>query len=328
MDTAVVKELNKNSLRSRLTQRREATIQELAEPTGLSVVTVKALLNEMIAQGEVIEGETAPSGGGRPSRRYVYNGEYRHAAAVYGYQNENKNSIHVLVVNLFGECVYKDQAFIEDIRVESFCGMLDRAMGAYPKIAAIAFGLPGFEENGVIVANDYGGIVGDRFLRFYQSRYGLPIRYINDVNAAVVGYSGPAHVKTCLAGIYFPRLYRPGAGMVINGGVYTGAQHFAGEIGHLLPDTDWLLLDYDDEEAVSDAVARMLGIYCCVVAPEQFILYGDFFSEKSAGEIRCRTQDLLCGQFQVNVEVSSAFERDFERGMTALALRQLGDTFI
>lgn len=328
MDTAHVKQLNLTALRAQLIFKRAATIQELSQMTGLSVVTVKALLGEMIERGEVTQGDMVPSGGGRPSRLYVCNGSYRHSVVIYGHQQLNKNSIHVLVINLFEEIVYREQAYIDDIRIDSFCSMIDRAVTAYPATAAIAFGLPGFEDNGIIVANDYCGIVGNRFVPFYQSRYNVPVAFINDVNAAVKGYSRLAQAKTCLAGIYFPRIYRPGAGLVINGEVYTGAQHFAGEIGRLLPDTDWLTIDYNDDEAVTDAVSRLLSIYCRVVAPEQFVLYGDFFAENSAHVITSKTEKQLCGQFRVNVSVSAAFDADFERGMSAIALKTLSDTYI
>ena len=328
MDTAHVKQLNLTALRALLVFKRAATIQELSKLTGLSVVTVKALLGEMIECGEVTEGDMVPSGGGRPSRLYVYNGDYRHAVLIYGHQEQNRNSIHLLVINLFEEIVYSEQAYIDDIQIDSFCGMIDRAVKTFQTIAAIAFGLPGFEENGKIVANDYSGIVGNGFLPFYQSRYGFPVAFINDVNAAVKGYSLLVPAKTCLVGIYFPRIYRPGAGMVINGKVYLGTQNFAGEIGRLLPDTDWLTLDYNDGEAVADAVSRLLAVYCQVVAPEQFVLYGDFFEENSAEVITTNTEDRLDGQFRVNVSVSAAFDADFERGMGAVALKTLHDTLI
>ncbi len=325
MDTAVVKELNKKAIRCQLVKKRQATIQELSTLTQLSVVTVKALLTEMIDKGEVNEGSFIPSGGGRPSQLFVYNGAYRHAAIIYGHQQENRNSIHVLVVNLLGECVERKQAYLDDIRVESFCGMLDSAIDAYPGVAAIAFGLPGFEENGVIIANDYSGIVGGSFMNFYQTRYKRPVIFSNDVNAAVKGYSELHSESACLVGIYFPRIYMPGAGMVLSGDVYTGSQHFAGEIGHLLPDIDWTKLDYDDGQSAPDAVSRLLSIYCRVIAPHQFILYGDFFNEDDASLIKRKTESLLSGQFCVNVAQSSAFEDDFEHGMTALALEYLND---
>lgn len=329
VNTATIKELNKKRLRVQLIDKREATIHELSGMTGLSVVTVKSLLVELIAKGEVVEGDIAPSDGGRPSQLYVYNGGYRHAVVVYGHQKQNNNLIHMLVVNLFGECVYRKEAVIDDVRAESLIELIDAAVDAYPSIGTVCFGLPGVEENGVIVSNDYCGIVGDRLMPSVQSRFGLPVAFINDVNAAVKGFFSICEARdcACLVGIYFPRIFRPGAGMVLGSKVYTGLRHFAGEIGHLPPDIDWMKLNYADDRSVVSAVSQLLAIYCRVVAPGQFILYGDFFKEESAAAIKACTEKLLDGQFPVNVALSDRFENDFEQGMILTALEQMDNTF-
>lgn len=328
VNTATIKELNKKRLRDRLIGKRESTIHELSEMTGLSVVTVKSLLVELIAKGEVFEGDMAPSDGGRPSQLYLYNGGYRHAVVVYGHQKQNKNSIHVLVVNLFGECEYRKETLIDDVRAESLIELIDAAVDAYPSVGTVCFGLPGVEENGVIITNDYCGIVGDELMQSVQSR-GLSVAFINDVNAAVKGFFSDCEARACacLVGIYFPRIYPPGAGMVLGSKVYTGLRHFAGEIGRLLPDIDWMTLNYADDRSVASAVSRLLAIYCRVVAPDQFILYGDFFNEESAAAIKACAEELLDGQFPVNIALSGRFENDFEHGMILTALEHMEYTF-
>lgn len=52
-DTRLMKQLNKSTLRNILSQKRTATKPELAKYSGLSVVTVNALLSEMLYSGEV-----------------------------------------------------------------------------------------------------------------------------------------------------------------------------------------------------------------------------------------------------------------------------------
>jgi len=327
-NTTLIKEMNKKLVREQLKHMRKAAIIELAHATGLSVVTVKSLLIELIEQGEVREGEAVPSNGGRPSMLYIYNNNYRHALVIYGYQKNNDNLINFCVVNLFGECVYRNEVYIEDVQVDSFAPYIDKAMDMYPTIGTIGFGLPGVEYAGIITLNDYCGIVGDAFMNYYQRKYALPVIFVNDVNAAVKGFSSDKTITdiSCLVGIYFPRIYPPGAGMMINGDIYTGAHHFAGEIGHLLPGVDWRRIHYDDKEAVADAVASILAIYCRVVAPNQFILYGDFFSDTLLKKVQLQLSGLLNERYIVNAAFSADFETDFERGMIMSALEQLIDT--
>jgi len=324
---ADIKEINKKLLRACLKEKREATILALSLMTELSVVTVKSLLGEMIGQGEVFLGGTMPSTGGRPSRRYAYNGDYRHAVAVYGYQRQSRNLLRAMVVNLFGEIVYRKESVEDKVDTAVISALTDDAVSAFPTASVLCLGLPGVETDGEIVINDYRELIGAGLLPHLQERYKMPVYFMNDVNAAVQGRYGrhPDASCECLAGVYFPRIYRPGAGLVMHGKVYEGAKHFAGEIGHLPPGVEWLKLDYSNPEEVAEAVSQLLSLYCRIVAPNRFVLYGDFFTDGSADVIRKRTEALLNGQFEVNVTVSERFEEDFECGMAGMALERLNE---
>ena len=327
-NTVLIKEMNKGRVRSELKNMRKATIYELSQKTGLSVVTVKAVLEELITQNEVYEGHTIPSNGGRPSMCYHYNAEFRYGIVIYGYQENNGNLIRLLVVNLFGECVRRIETSIENVQVSSFCRYIDAVLKEYPAIGAIGFGLPGVEENGIITLNDYSSLVGDAFMDYYRQRYNVPVVFINDVNAAVKGrFPHQSSMESqCMVGIYFPRIYPPGAGMVMGGQIYTGAHHFAGEIGHLLSGVDWTKIDYSDVPVVCKAVAQLLAVYCRIVAPSQFILYGDFFNEAYISSIKTYAQALLPPSFPVNATFSCDFGADVEQGMIISVLDLISHT--
>ncbi len=327
-NTVVIKEVNKELVRNQLKQLREATIHQLSQKTGLSVVTVNSLLAEMKETGEVFEGSMIPSNGGRPSILYAYNENFRLAVVIYGYQKKGSNLIHFLVVNLFGECVERREVYIPDVEVESFCPYIDEAVQKYPTVGAIGFGLPGSEENGIILSNDYKQLVGSGFMQFYRERYGLPVVFVNDVNAAVNGYYASRENLKCVVGLYFPRIYLPGGGIIVNGQIHHGFRSFAGEFTGLPLGIDWLRLDYTDGAAVAEAVGRLLAAYCCMIAPEEFVLYGDFFTKESADRIRNYAQGLLPEYFEVWVRVSGNFEKDFETGTIQASLELLNDSFV
>jgi hypothetical protein len=233
----------------------------------------------------------------------------------------------MLVINLFGVCVRRIEAFIDNIQVSSFCRYIDALLEDFPTVGAIGFGLPGVEENGLIQSNDYGDLVGDAFMEYYRHKYGVPVLFINDVNAAVKGcFARLSPKSTCLVGIYFPRTFPPGAGLVINGEIYTGAHHYAGEIGHLISGFDWTRVNYSDASVVCKAVAELLAMYCRIVAPSQFILYGDFFSEAHMLAIKANAQALLHQSFPVNVSFVSNFGSDVELGMILSVLEQIDET--
>ncbi len=325
-NTILIRELNKKKIREELKAMRESTIFTLSQKTGLSMVTVKAALNEMTESGEVFPWHTVPSGGGRPSMLYQYQPHFRHALLIYGFQKNEGNLIRALVVNLYGECAWRQETVVQDVQPESFCPLIEAALQRFPNLAVIGFGLPGVEENGIITVNDYEHLVGVAFTEYYQQKYSLPVIYLNDVNAAVKSRGAASPDTGCLVGIYFPRLYPPGAGMVIRGEVHTGAHGFAGEIGGLFPDIDWVRMDYGEQQAVRGAIARMLAIYCRIAAPDRFVLYGDFFRDEDAARIRSVTEKLLGNRYSVDVSVSAEFERDFEQGMILAALGRIDET--
>lgn len=67
-DAKLMKELNKRQLRRILRQCKEATKPELADRTGLSVVTINSLLEDLLKTGEVVQSGLALPGEDAPAR--------------------------------------------------------------------------------------------------------------------------------------------------------------------------------------------------------------------------------------------------------------------
>lgn len=329
-NTLLIKKINLNLVRKQMLSLRAATKQQLSNLTGLSLMTVSSIIAEMTDSGEVVEGNSIPSNGGRPTAEFCYNGELNHAVIFLGYQKDSRNFIRMRVINLFGDCVYAEEKYFDTVFCNSFDEMLDRAFALFAKIAFIGFGLPGEEENGIVTINDYPQLVGKEFAKRYREAYNVPVLLVNDVNATVFGY----YERNCkshpfgdaLVGLYFPRLRNPGMGLVIGGEIYCGKQNFAGEVGHLPIGIGWDHLDYKKKPAVYDAISRLLSVVICTVAPEKLVLYGDFFSEGDDACIKEHTENLLQGDFLVDLEIKFYLEADYEYGLTSLILDSLYDT--
>lgn len=325
----LMKEINKNLVRDSLKMLRKATKQELSLRTGLSVVTIHSLLSEMIQDKEVYEGDMVPSNGGRPSLVYCYNENYGHVMVIYGHQKDNNNLIRMLVVNLVGDTVYREEGFFKKITVDSFDEMIEQGLRKYPSIELIGFGLPGEEEDGIITLNDYEDIIGPFFMKHIKEKFKLQASFVNDINAAINGYY---HYKSLgnydsLVGLYFPRIYNPGAGIVIKGEIFTGKSSFAGEIGALPIGIDWLTLDYLKEEEAADKIAKLVAVFSTILAPDLFVLYGDFLTAELGEKIKKKAEAILGGLFLIHLTVSDKFEDDFELGMIKATLEQLENKY-
>ena len=323
-DAKLMKELNKRQLRRILRQCKEATKPELADRTGLSVVTINSLLEDLLKTGEVVQSGLAPSGGGRPSTRYQYRPDYRYAVLLYGHQSKGRNLMHLAVVNLMGECVWRKKEYFDEILVESFEAVLDDVIGRFPEIGLLAFGLPGEVVDDVVTIHDYQALVGPEFMAHYKERYHLPVVFENDINAMTYGACREGDVeKATVAGIYLPRIYPPGAGLVIQGKIYYGTSHCAGELAGLPVPVSWDSLDYGRENDVLENLKLLTAVYGFTVAPETLIFYGDFFTEELQEQLRAYSGRLLEGKFHMDLIFAENLERDYEEGMKRLALEAL-----
>lgn len=320
----VIRELNKKLIRKAFYLLHTQTAAELSQTTGLSVVTTNALLREMMDDKEVMISHELVINGGRPAAKYQYNEFYQCTAVLYGCQKNNKDFITMIVTDIFGRCVLRECMTMLTINVRSFEDMLDKAFQEFPMIKIIAFGLPGEEADGIILYNDYKGIVGNSFMKHYMNRYKVPVYFMNDVNAGVYGYYyKKVYPDKNVVGIFFPRQYAPGAGIIINGEIYTGLRGFAGEIGFLPNGINWNNLNYQEEDDVIDAVSNVITILSCVVAPDRFVLYGDFFQQSSKDKLEQRINNMLQNQYTAWIDISSELAGDIEYGLICLALHEL-----
>lgn len=320
-----MKEINKNILRQVLKERRKATKPELSALTKLSVVTVNSLIMEMVSSGEVLEGNEVPSNGGRPSKQYVYNGNHKKAIIIYGHQDNKQDLFHMLIMNALGECIDRKKGYYAGIAIDSFDPWIESAFKTHGNICSIVFGLPGAEEDGVIYAHDYPGIVGDQFLSHYKEKYGVAVLYENDINATVYGYYVGQSSETVetVVGLYYPRVYGPGAGVVIKGEIYKGCKNFAGEVGWIPLDPSWDEVDYENPEEIVHILSQIAVVYSCVLAPERIVFYGDFMTEKILEELVSRVQNLLQRTFLPQIRFEKCLQKDFENGMLQIARNEL-----
>ncbi len=205
-----MKQNNAQTVLSALRSGKTSTIKDMAQRTGLSFATVGNVLNGFVERGEVILGEMHSATGGRPSQAYTYNAEYAHVLALSARIRNGENIISACIENLYGEAVWQTEKCFDTIQLNSFETMIETSLEAYPTISIVACSLPGIEQNGVILTNDYTELEGISFKEYFQTKYQLSVVIENDVNAAVLGYGRNAEAVSVLVGIYFPRFFGPG----------------------------------------------------------------------------------------------------------------------
>ena len=312
-----------DALRRVLVSMHRATRAQLAEATGLSAMTVGKLLAAMQERGEVYQKDTLRLSGGRPSVIAQYNGDYLHFAVISVEQREGKNAFTLSIYNLFGEPVLSEELLLKQVCPDSFDAFFEQAQLQGYRLALCVFVLPGVADGENIVLCDLDALIGNAFLPRLKERFGLEILFENDVNGAVLGHAFNAGKDDVCVGIYFPRTYYPGAGIVIGNKILHGNQRFAGEIGCVQGEEAWLTLDYTDEQRVIDMIGQSLLIYACTVAPHSVVLYGDFFTPDIEYKLRGYLQERLKRRFDMEISCRSSMAADMERGAVKLGLERM-----
>lgn len=327
-NTMQVRQHNKTVIRQAMLCLRQATRPQLAQKTGLSQVTVSAVLAELMEKGEVESCGSVPSEGGRPSACYRYRGERHNAGVLYTYQMEGRTLVQLEVFDLFGDRVDRASQFLGDLRPESFDALLDAAFQETPDIRTLALGVPGQVEGEKILFCDHRALAGDALSRRWKGRYHVPVLLENDINAAVLGYVQglPGEVAGLTAGLYFPGRFGPGMGLALGRSPWPGRQGFVGEFHYLYGLDQWNGMDHGNPAAVEETAARYLRAVCVMAGPERVVLYGDIFRPGSAEAIRQKVEKTFYNAYGLQLEVRRDMGPDYSAGMKALALRQLKRT--
>lgn len=311
-----------DALRRALKGMRRATRSQLAKATGLSAMTVGKLLSVMEERGEAREDGMIASGG-RPSSIVCYDGEYARFATVCVQQREGKSAFEWGVYNLFGERVEGKTLLLDRVEIDSFDAFFEQARTRGDRLRLAVFALPGEAEGDRLFISDFEALMDERFLPRIRERYGVETLFENDVNAAALGRASQADGSGVCAGIYLPRRFPPGAGVIVDGEILHGHRNFAGEIAFIHGARTWTALDYGDEERVLGLLSELLVILACTVAPQSVALYGDFLTPSMETALEARLNRRLEGHFDMRVMCQTDMAPDMERGAVQLGLRRM-----
>ncbi|WP_410512414.1 ROK family transcriptional regulator [Paenibacillus sp. BR2-3] len=322
----VIKEVNINLVRKVLKEKKQATKRQIAEITGLSIVTVGTMLQHLAGQNEVLEAGLTSSRGGRPAQQYIYNEDYALALILFPHERDGDIFIHSSVVNLSGSCVYETDVKVEKVNLLSLEQIIDTSLAGHPSIQAIGLGLPGAEYDGKMVVSDYEALLGISVTEHFRLRYHKPVVIENDVNAAVIGFCNRTQVEadSSIVYLYFPERFPPGAGIFINGKLYKGKRSFAGEVAHMPLGIPWgedsLLASF---ERLCEAIGKLTVAVSSVLNPDAVVLYGSFLRPEHLNAITklCGTQ--LPPSAMPRVILSKDFAADYVKGMIVQTLSTL-----
>ena len=217
---------------------------ELAGATGLSAATVSNIVKELAVAGIV---HTTPST--RSGRRAQHVTLARTLGLVVGVQFALRH-MRVALADASGTIVTEHQLPLgNDHRADAgldraallIADMLDSVDALSSDVLAIAVGLPAPIDARRATVSTPGILRGwDNVpvAEVMRRRTGRPVYVENDSNLGALGELRYGAAQGCQQAVYVRVSQRIGAGIIIDGHVYTGALGTAGEIGHMTIDED------------------------------------------------------------------------------------------
>jgi len=241
----LLKRLNMLALLELVRAEGKMSRADLARRSGLSPPAVSALVAKLVRAGLLLEEGAGESRGGRPPTLLRFNARFGYVLGA----DLGGTRVRVAVADLAGEFLAQEEEPTRkappSVRtvVEQIVRLSRRAVEAagvrWRQVKAMAIGAPGITdvESGVVRhAPNLPGWRDVPLRELLEARLRLPVHVDNDVNMAVLGEQwrgvaqGRRHVVFVAIGAGI------GAGLLINGALYRGATHAAGEVGYMLLD--------------------------------------------------------------------------------------------
>lgn len=214
---------------------------EITSITGLTQAAISNIVGELLAMGLVLEAGRVTSRGGRPRVRLVINPDACYVVGV----DLARTHIRAAVIDLTGSVkhsltVASSLRRPHDITSARLLALLHQLLDEFgprrTQIVGIGIGAPGplSAREGVILAPpNFTGWRNVPLKQIVEDRFHLPVWIENDARACALAEGWFGHGRTFEQFVYIGVGTGVGAGMMLNGLLYRGANDLAGELGHV-----------------------------------------------------------------------------------------------
>lgn len=316
-----IRNQNLKILRKTLHQQQVATISQLKELTGLSVVTLNKLVQALIETGEIIEGEVIQLSSGRPAKSYQFNATHQLILIVSCYQRGGHDYAGYSVHNLFGECIERREELLSTIHTDEFRIGIDRYLDRYSKIAAIGISMPTDTVGGRMASAVRHDPQSKRLAHHLQQHFNVPVFFETDINAATLGcYNRSA--QDYVAGLVLVPGRAPACGFCYMGNLIRGKDGLAGEVRFFPMYNERGVLPEEPLQADELAI-RTLRAVMCVLNPDLVTVYTENLKPSLVDRLKKRISSVAEQTLIPKIELNSRIRDDIVSGMVTLCLDAL-----
>lgn len=247
----------------------EAGRREMSAAIGVSHVMIGRMVQRLTEEGVLKETGYAPSGGGRPEKRYRYNGA--HACVLLFRMNEEENRGTLELLDMQGRLLEQQSARFTHLHAEILDGWLAALTRRWQrKVRHMALYVPQAQ------------VIHELITHLKQER-GLNVIPLNAAEALADKRSNTLTLL-CQRGNIPHAVHRNTAELQI-----------CPHLNRLpLPDR-WESMDYSDHTLTEEMICRLIQTLTCVLAPERVLLHCDYLTERLISRIRYNLSAKLKG---------------------------------
>lgn len=287
-NTMDIKAMNVSKVIDSFLKLGQSTRADIARDSGLSISTCNTIIRELLASGELTEGEMVKAVG-RPSHTYVYNADRSLALCITIVSNNMVNSIRYALVNLEGKIIEENEIVKKNIALEEFYAIIDGVLEKN-NVEAIGIAIPGMAYNGTIEYCDVESLDGIALQQILEEKYAIRVIVENEMHLKAYGYykNHPEFGNEIVALLNLPEGHTCGASFVIDGQVLEGVSNFAGEINYLpfADSREDLIRQSSDKKTLIPLIAKIVISIITIINPAHLAFVGNGFDEEIVEEVK------------------------------------------
>jgi predicted NBD/HSP70 family sugar kinase len=261
-DATLLRKVNESAILELIREKGPISRSDLARLLRLSPPTITRIVNPLIEDGLVLEGDVGDSKGGRRPILLTFNHQASLIVGVYLSQNMTG-----ALANLNGEILERrTRASIpgED-GVERLIDLIQELCRASERfgspVRGVGIGVPSvtLAEEGIVTWAPSFGWRNLPLKQRLEEALELPVFIENEVNLIALGESWRGVGQGVPNLICISLGDGIGAGLILSGQLYRGAHNAAGEVGYIIPNEHCLGYKYDDYGCL-EGLAGSVGI--------------------------------------------------------------------
>ncbi|MDY3619059.1 hypothetical protein [Agathobaculum sp.] len=344
-DITKVKKINIELIKSALKEHPESTKGQIAETTGISVVTCGKILNELQAKGEVLEVQQINTGCGRPATSYRFNATFELVACLFLWSDRGQLELVSQISDLTGQVTFSEVRALDTLDYGTLEDAVRHLLAQDGRIRAVAVGLPGAVSRGTVTSSYLLALNGVPLEKKLRNAFpAVTVILESAARAAAYGYciAEQPRPDEIISYFFIPTAVRTGRGpheilgpdtsmdginavckpLIVDVGfagdrkIIRGSTGFAGSMGMFLPPGA-----YSDLPAT--VISELLRIMIPVINPSVIVVTGNGVTRIKLAEIEDLCARAIPTEHRPRFLFRPDCHLDYSRGLTLIALQEL-----